>query len=99
MDLIIQAAIVVGIIAWFSISTIVAFKGVEIFVEDFSISGIVIGLLGVVSLILCVAVFTNLADSSDSNEEHCGPGTEYRESRHYNPSTRNMHTDWWCEAK
>lgn len=99
MDFIIQAAIVVGIIAWFSISAIVAFKGFEISIEDHFFSGITICALGLTSLIICITVFANLADSSDSNQEHCGPGTEYRESRHYNPSTRNMHTDWWCESK
>ena len=99
MEYIIQAAIVVGIILWFSISAIVGFMGIVSFLEDLIISGLIIGALGVTSLILCIAVFANLADSNDSNQEHCGPGTEYRESRHYNPSTRSTHTDWWCETK
>lgn len=99
MEYIIQAAIAVGIIAWFSISAIVGFMGIVSFLEDGIISGLIVGALGVTSLILCIAVFANLVDSSEPNQEHCGPGTEYRESRHYNPSTRSTHADWWCEAK
>lgn len=54
---------------------------------------------GVIGLILCIALVSYAVSTSEDNSEHCGPGTEYRESRHYNPSTRSTHTDWWCEVK
>ena len=54
---------------------------------------------GLVGLILSISIAIYAISTSDDNSEHCGPGTEYRESRHYNPSTRSTHTDWWCEAK
>lgn len=54
---------------------------------------------GVIGLILCIALVSYAFSTLENNSEHCGPGTEYRESRHYNPSTRSTHTDWWCEVK
>lgn len=37
--------------------------------------------------------------STENNEDHCGPGTEYRESSQYNPATKSTTSTWWCEAK
>lgn len=37
--------------------------------------------------------------SSENNADHCGPGTEYRKSTQYNPSTKLTTSTWWCEAK
>lgn len=54
---------------------------------------------GVIGLILFLSIILYATSTSEDNSEHCGPGTEYRESRHYNPSTRSTHTDWWCEVK
>lgn len=54
---------------------------------------------GVIGLILSIALVSYEVSTSGDNSEHCGPGTEYRESRHYNPSTRSTHTDWWCEVR
>ena len=54
---------------------------------------------GVIGLILSIASVDYFISTSADNSEHCGPGTGYRESRHYNPSTRSTHTDWWCEVK
>lgn len=54
---------------------------------------------GVIGLIICIALVSYAVSTSEDNSEHCGPGTEYRESRHYNPSTKSTHTDWWCEVK
>jgi len=54
---------------------------------------------GLIGLVLVISIVLYATSTSGDNSEHCGPGTEYRESRHYNPSTRSTHTDWWCEAK
>lgn len=54
---------------------------------------------GLVGLILFISLVFYVTSTGEDNSEHCGPGTEYRESRHYNPSTRITHTDWWCEVK
>lgn len=37
--------------------------------------------------------------STEDNSDHCGPGTEYRESTQYKPATKTTTTTWWCEAK
>ena len=50
-------------------------------------------------VILFISIAVYVTPRGMDNSEHCGPGTEYRESRHYNPSTRSAHTDWWCEVK
>lgn len=34
-----------------------------------------------------------------NNSYHCNTGTVYQESSHYNPSTKQSETDWWCAAK
>lgn len=54
---------------------------------------------GVIGLILFLSIILYATSTSEHNSDHCGPGTEYRESRHYNPSTRSTHTYWWCEDK
>lgn len=53
---------------------------------------------GLIIIILCFAFMFWAIDNED-NAEHCGPGTVYRESSHYNPATKTMHINWWCEAK
>ncbi len=54
---------------------------------------------GVIGLILFLSIAVYVTPKGVDNSEHCGPGTEYRESRHYNPSTQSTHTYWWCETK
>ena len=54
---------------------------------------------GVIGLILFLSIVVYVTPRGVDNSGHCGPGTEYRESRHYNPSTRSTHTNWWCEVK
>ena len=53
--------------------------------------------IAIVSLIVCIPVWAGVFD--EDNAGHCGPGTIYRESSHYNPSTKTTDTDWWCEAR
>ena len=98
MEYIIMAAAAMALIAWFFGSALICIYGFEVFHDSWTGGGIIL-LVGAVSFIGCFATMLYLIDSHDDNSEHCGPGTEYRESRHYNPSTKSTHTDWWCEAK
>lgn len=98
MNFIIMAFLSVAFMAWLFISVGICMSSVDV-MRDSLISGIIILLLGAISLIGCLATLFYIVDSQDDDSEHCGPGTEYRESSHYNPSTRTTHTDWWCEVK
>ena len=98
MEYIIFAAATMALVAWISVSVLICIFGFEVFHDSWT-SGVIILLVGAASFIGCFATMFYLIDSHDENSEHCGPGTEYRESRHYNPSTRSTHADWWCEAK
>lgn len=31
-----------------------------------------------------------------NNSHHCGTGTTYQESSHYDTATKTTQTDWWC---
>ena len=98
MEYMTMAAAAMALIAWLSASAFICISGFEIFHDSWT-GGVIILLVGAASFIGCFATMFYLIDSHDDDSEHCGPGTEYRESRHYNPSTKSTHTDWWCEAK
>lgn len=98
MEYIIMAAATVAFMAWFTISVFICMFSFEVFYDSWT-GGVIILLVGAASFIGCIATMFYVIDSHDDNSEHCGPGTEYRELRHYNPSTKSTHTDWWCEAK
>ena len=98
MEYIIMAAATLALMAWLSISVLIFMFGLDVMHDSWK-SGVIILLVGAASFIGFVATMYYAIDSHDDNSEHCGPGTEYRESRHYNPSTKSTHTDWWCEAK
>lgn len=98
MEYIIMAAAAIALVAWFFVSVLICIYGFEVFCDSWSGGGIIL-LVGAVSFIGCFATMFYFIDSHDDNSEHCGPGTEYRESLHYNPSTRSTDTDWWCEVK
>lgn len=53
--------------------------------------------MAVVLVALLIFGFGKLAENSD-NSVHCGPGTTYRESSRYDPATKQVRTDWVCEA-
>lgn len=57
------------------------------------------GLIGAAAIVPLITVVVYGVANFVDNSEHCGPGTVYRESRHYNPATKTTQTDWWCEAK
>ena len=50
------------------------------------------------ALLICIPIWTGVFTEDDMSG-HCGPGTVYRESSHYNAATKTTDTDWWCEAK
>lgn len=99
MDYLLAGAVLTAVFAWAVITLGIFASSVRAFYDDYSI-GIVI-IIFCVGLASLVGLFAFLAYAYDHEDhsDHCGPGTEYRESRHYNPSTRSTHTDWWCEAK
>lgn len=100
MEFIIGAAAFVFFIAIAFTSLVAIYIGGETVLDDPNDKmgwGIFSG--GVIGLILCIALVSYGFSKVENNSEHCGPGTEYRESRHYNPSTRSTHIDWWCEVK
>ena len=98
MEYIIMAAAMLAFMAWLTISVFICMFGFDVLHDSWK-SGAIILLVGAASFIGCIATIFYAIDSHDDNSEHCVPGTEYRESRHYNPSTKSTHTDWWCEAK
>ena len=98
MEYIIMAAATLALTAWLSISVLICMFGLDVMRDSWK-SGVFILLVGAASFIGFVATMFYVIDSHDDNSEHCGPGTEYRESRHYSPSTKSTNTDWWCEAK
>lgn len=55
-------------------------------------------LAGCVAMSILIAIPITAGAFNTNNAEHCGPGTEYRESRHYNAATKSTQTIWWCEA-
>lgn len=99
MEYFIEGAIFIGLFAWASISVIVIAVGFDYLSEGHILLGLLITSLGMVSLAFCIAFVFYFGDSDESNKEHCGPGTEYRESMQYSPVTKTAQTNWWCEVK
>lgn len=53
--------------------------------------------LAALAFVICIPIW--LGVFTDDNSQHCGPGTEYRESSQYNPATKTSDYSWWCEAQ
>ena len=94
-----MGAAVVGFMAWLSISALICLEAFEALDDGCWTIGFLSLAVGIVSLVSCFATMFNLIDSQNDNSEHCGPGTVYRESSHYNAATKAPETDWWCEVK
>lgn len=98
MEYVLAAAAVLGFMAWLLISAAICLEAFDI-LHDSWISGGSILAIGIVSFVGCFATIFHLIDSQNDNSEHCGPGTVYRKSSHYNAATKAPQTDWWCESK
>lgn len=99
MEYILMAAAVVGFMAWLSIAALVCIKALEAMSDGSWTIGFLSLAVGIASFVSCFAAIFNLIDSQNDNSEHCGPGTVYRESSHYNAATKAPETDWWCESR
>lgn len=93
-----MAAAVIAFMAWLLISAFICLAAFEI-LHDSWISGGIVLAIGLISFVGLFATMLRLMDSQDDNSEHCGPGTVYRESSHYNAATKTPQTDWWCEVR
>ncbi|WKS69000.1 hypothetical protein NLL40_11705 [Corynebacterium accolens] len=99
MEYVLMAAAVIGFMAWLSMSAFICLEAFDDLIDGSWKIGFLSLAVGIVSLVSCFATMFNLIDSHDDNSEHCGPGTVYRESSHYNAATKAPETDWWCEVK
>ena len=94
---------IVACIVWFLAVLEISAAGVILTIGFFSGGDYGLAAATVVGAVLALAVAiwgalaTGIIDSDD-NAQHCGPGTTYRESSHYDPATKTVRTDWVCEA-
>lgn len=93
-----MAAAVIVFMAWLSMSAFICLAAFDILHDSWRSGGSILA-IGIVSFVGCFAMIFHLIDSQNDNSEHCGPGTVYRESSHYNAATKAPETDWWCESK
>lgn len=98
MEYVLAAAAVLGFMAWLLISAAICLEAFDILHDSWLSGGIVLA-VGLGSFVCLFATIFHLIDSQNDNSEHCGPGTVYRESSHYNAATKTPQTDWWCESK
>lgn len=99
MEYVLMAVAVVAFSAWLLIGAFICLASFDVLDDGSWISGFFILAIGLVSCVSCFATMFHLIDSQNDNSEHCGPGTVYRESSHYNAATKTPETDWWCEVK
>lgn len=94
-----MAVVVVVFSAWLLMSAFICVEAFDALSDGEWRGGFLALVVGIVSFIGLFVVIFHLIDSQNDNSEHCGPGTVYRESSHYNAATKSPQTDWWCESK
>ena len=88
-----MAAVVVGFMAWLSMTVFICLEAFEALSDGEWRGGFLALAVGIVSFIGLFATIFHLIDSQNDNSEHCRPGTVYRESSHYNAATKSPQTD------
>jgi hypothetical protein len=99
VEYVLMAVAVIAFMAWLSMSVFICLEAFDALSDGEWIGGFLALAIGIVSLVGCFVTMFHLIDSQDDDSEHCGSGTVYRESSHYNAATKAPETDWWCESR